>query len=72
MGARVTFSAPGINVQSAEIYGGSGYLSQSEPILYFAAPELANTARVNIRWPDGLEEQREIDLTKTRVEIEKN
>lgn len=71
IGALVTFNAAGINAQSAEIYGGSGYLSQSEPVLYFAAPKLANTARITIRWPDGLEEQRDIDLTKSRVEITK-
>ena len=71
IGARVTFNAPDISVQSAEIYGGSGYLSQSEPVLHFAAPEVGNSARITIRWPDGLKEQREIDLAITSVEIEK-
>ncbi|MGJ8653871.1 MAG: FG-GAP-like repeat-containing protein [Opitutaceae bacterium] len=71
IGARVTFNAPGYNMQSAEIYGGSGYLSQSEPVLYFAAPELANSAHITIRWPDGSEEQRDIDLTHAKIVIEK-
>jgi hypothetical protein len=71
IGARVTFKVPDISMQSAEIYGGSGYLSQSEPVLHFAAPELAQTGSVTIRWPDGSEEQRNIDLADSRVEIEK-
>lgn len=69
IGARVTVNAPNMNLQSAEIYGGSGYLSQSEPVLYFAAPELTKNSSITIRWPDGSEEQRDIDLTKNRVEI---
>ncbi|MGJ8652427.1 MAG: FG-GAP-like repeat-containing protein [Opitutaceae bacterium] len=71
IGARVTFKAANINMQSAEIYGGSGYLSQSEPVLYFAAPELAQSAQVTIQWPDGSEEQRDIDLTDPVIEIVK-
>ena len=71
VGARVTVNTRDINVQSAEIYGGSGYLSQSEPVLYFAAPELAKTVNVTVDWPDGSKEEREVDLTNPKVEIEK-
>ncbi|MDA7629243.1 FG-GAP-like repeat-containing protein [Akkermansiaceae bacterium] len=71
IGSRVTVSTPNIHLQSAEVYGGSGYLSQSEPVLYFAAPEATKTVQITIHWPDGSEEQREIDLTKTKLEIEK-
>ncbi|MDA7877625.1 FG-GAP-like repeat-containing protein [Akkermansiaceae bacterium] len=71
IGSRVTVSTPNIHLQSAEVYGGSGYLSQSEPVLYFAAPEAVRTVQITIHWPDGSEEQREIDLTKTKLEIEK-
>jgi enediyne biosynthesis protein E4 len=71
IGARVTFTANGIISQTAEIYGGSGYLSQSEPILYFAAPERATTANITVRWPGGLEDQREFDLTNAKIVIEK-
>ncbi|MEP4078371.1 FG-GAP-like repeat-containing protein [Haloferula sp.] len=71
IGARVTVKAPGFSVQSAEIYGGGGYLSQSEPVLYFAAPESANTVPVTIRWSDGSEEQRDVDLTNSKVVIER-
>lgn len=71
IGARVTVKAPNMNGQSAEIYGGGGYLSQSEPVLYFAAPESGTSAQITVRWPDGSEEQRDIDLKNTKVEIEK-
>ena len=72
IGAKVTLVTARIQSQSAEVYGGSGYLSQSEPILYFAAPEGAKLARINIRWPDGTEEKRDVDLKNTRLVIEQN
>ena len=70
IGAHVTVRIPNFNVQSAEIYGGSGYLSQSEAILYFAAPELAKTVSITVRWPDGSEDQQDIELLNPKVEIE--
>lgn len=71
VGSRVTVRISDFPLQSAEIYGGSGYLSQSEPVLYFAAPEAAKTVQISVRWPDGSEEQREIVLQKASIEIEK-
>lgn len=71
VGSHITVRIPDFPLQSAEIYGGGGYLSQSEPVLYFAAPEAAKTVQVSIRWPDGSEEQREIVLQKASIEIEK-
>ncbi|MGI9241179.1 MAG: CRTAC1 family protein, partial [Verrucomicrobiales bacterium] len=37
--------------QSAELYAGSGYLSQSAPVMFFGRPTTSTTIRV--RWPDG-------------------
>jgi len=71
VGARVTVKIPKFKVQTAEVYGGSGYLSQSEAVLYFSAPKDARTAEITIRWPDGSEEKRELELEKTKIEIEK-
>ena len=45
-GARAT-----IDGQSAEVYCGSGYLSQSAPVLFFASP--SRPTKISVRWPDG-------------------
>jgi hypothetical protein len=50
VGARVTaFGTDGIS-QTAEIYAGGGYLSQSSPSLVFAGP----IEQFDVRWPDGM------------------
>jgi len=38
-------------IQSAELYLGSGYLSQSAPVIFFALPRKNTT--LTIQWPDG-------------------
>lgn len=55
IGARVTVEVPGLNKQTAEMSAGAGYLSQSESALFFGwgKKDVAETARVTIRWPDG-------------------
>jgi len=56
IGARVTVTAPGLKPQTAEIYAGGGYLSQSSDKLIFAvknAKEKEGEVSVQVRWPDG-------------------
>ena len=50
-GTRMTLTADGEKPQTLEYYAGSGYLSQSAPVLFFASP--AREALLQIRWPDG-------------------
>ena len=71
IGSRVTVKVSKMKKQSAEVYGGGGYLSQSEPILYFAAPLDAQAAEIMIHWPDGSVENRKVSLAETRITIEK-
>jgi hypothetical protein len=53
-GARVTVTAEGLPNQVAEYHAGGGFLSQSPPHLFFAAPKQpGSSAKVNIRWSDG-------------------
>lgn len=60
-GARVTFTIPGSPVQTAEYYAGGGFLSQSPPELFFAAPaKPEDSATVSIRWADGTTTKRRI------------
>jgi hypothetical protein len=51
IGSRVTLQI-GSTSQTAEVYGGEGYLSQSSGRLWFGLPEGARGEWV-IRWPDG-------------------
>lgn len=56
IGARVTVKAPGLKPQTAEIYAGGGFLSQSSDKLIFAvkdAKEKEAEVSVEVRWPDG-------------------
>ena len=39
--------------QSAEIHAGSGYLSQSAPIAFFANSAANPVVELVVRWPDG-------------------
>ncbi|MGK0188931.1 MAG: hypothetical protein ACI9R3_004745 [Verrucomicrobiales bacterium] len=48
VGARVIFTAEGIT-QVAEVFAGSGYLSQSSAALAFSG----SPSRIEVRWPDG-------------------
>ena len=55
LAVRLPASMPGARVtlgkQTAELYAGSGYLSQSAPVLFFASPQ--QPAQLSVRWPDG-------------------
>jgi len=53
IGARVTLITDDEQRQVAEIYAGSGYLSQSTPTLFFGTDATQTVTRVQIRWPDG-------------------
>ena len=60
-GARITVTISGFPTQTAEYYAGGGYLSQSPPELFFAAPERPESAaNVRIQWSDGTETNRKI------------
>jgi hypothetical protein len=56
IGARVTIIAGGL-VQSAEIRGGSSYLSQSDLRLHFGLEQQTMIDKVEIAWPGGAKEE---------------
>ena len=53
VGARVTVEIENQASQTAEIYAGGGYLSQSSSALVFGLGQSGQTARISIVWPDG-------------------
>ena len=45
------------SIQLHEVFAGSGYLSQSAPILFFDSNENElRVKRIEIRWPNGVKE----------------
>ena len=52
VGARVTAEISDGTQQTAEVYAGGSYLSQSTPALFFGSGEGHVTA-LHVRWPDG-------------------
>jgi len=54
-GARVTLRCEGQPDQTAELYAGGGYLSQSSPVMFFGVLNDRATAQLHVRWPDGSE-----------------
>ena len=55
IGARVTVRTSDGNQQTAEVYAGQGYLSQSSPSLMFGLGKQNRIDEIRVRWPDGEE-----------------
>jgi hypothetical protein len=53
IGACVTLVTPDGKSQTAEMYAGSGYLSQSPAILTFGLGKARAVDSITVRWPDG-------------------
>jgi len=53
VGAKIVLLRADGTRQSAEIHAGSGYLSQSAPIAFFADVEANKAVEWIVRWPDG-------------------
>ncbi len=53
IGARVSLELADGSVQTAEVYTGSGYYSQSSPAVFFGYLDANPPKRVNVRWPGG-------------------
>ncbi len=53
IGARVTAVISDGTKRTLETYAGSGYLSQSAPVLFFGLGADAELKEVRVRWPGG-------------------
>ncbi len=74
IGARVTVTVSGIASQTAEIYAGGSYLSQTNTDLIFAIPKESDSkkVKVHIRWPDGVNSEIEADLESQFLNLSRN
>ncbi|MDB4766927.1 CRTAC1 family protein, partial [bacterium] len=66
IGAKVTVSSDA-GSQTAEVYAGGSYLSQSTADLYFAKPSGPGT--IDVRWPDGSKTREEVDQWESLITI---
>ncbi len=69
VGARVTLRSSDTATQTAEIYAGSGYLSQSSPCLFFGRGSAEKDVDLEIRWPDGTVTNHTIAADERSVEL---
>jgi hypothetical protein len=53
IGARITVRLDDGSKQTAEIYAGEGYMSQSSPELSFGIAKDRRAVAIDVRWPDG-------------------
>jgi hypothetical protein len=54
VGARLTLQLTDGSTQTAEVFAGSGYYSQSSPAVFFGYPDNNPPQSLRIRWPSGL------------------
>jgi hypothetical protein len=69
-GARVMVRLPNNRCLTAEVYAGSGYLSQSAPVVFFGNAGLEKMVEVGVRWPDGAQTTHFVQATGSQVIIE--
>jgi hypothetical protein len=69
VGARVTVHHSDGTRQSAEVYAGSGYLSQSSPLLFFGRRSKDETLSIEIDWPDGQKSTHVIEPGEVYVNV---
>ncbi len=60
VGARITVHLADGSSQSAEVYAGSGYYSQSSPECFFGYPKEGPPTKVTVRWPTGATSEHEV------------
>jgi len=61
VGSLVTLELSDGSKQTAEVYCGGGYLSQSSATLYFGCGAEHRPQSVGVRWPDGSESTQQVD-----------
>jgi hypothetical protein len=70
IGARIIAHYADGTIHAAEMTAGNGYLSQSQPIVYFSAADTP-IRELEIRWPDGEITKATPDTKSISIEISK-
>ncbi len=69
IGARVTLLTTDGKSQTAEVYGGGGYWSQSSPAVALGLGPTAEPKTLHVRWPNGQVTSTSIDPDKRRLAV---
>jgi len=69
IGARVAVTSAAGSGQTAEVYAGGSYLSQSTADLFFAKPDGAG--KVDVFWPDGTSSSQAFSQWDSRIQLVK-
>ncbi|MGI8603628.1 MAG: FG-GAP-like repeat-containing protein [Verrucomicrobiales bacterium] len=67
IGARIELRDGSKILATAELYGGSGYLSQSSAAAFFTCPPKKNNLKLAIRWPSGDSTTAQVDPASSDV-----
>jgi hypothetical protein len=69
IGARVSVVSANGTTQTAEVYAGSGFSSQSSADLFFGFADGAAPRTVRVRWPDGAVREQAIGASDVRLTV---
>ncbi|MCH8923950.1 MAG: CRTAC1 family protein, partial [Planctomycetes bacterium] len=69
VGARVVLKLTDGTQQTAEVYAGGGYLSQSSQSLYFSLGETGEVNEVLVRWPDGTQSIQQVQSPSLQITL---
>ena len=69
IGAQVQVKLANGKTQTAEVLGGSGYLSQSSHTLTFGLGEDATPASITVRWPNGTTKDYTTNLDQPKITL---
>ena len=69
-GARIDLNFSDGTRRSVEVAAGSGYLSQSAPLVNIASPKDVKVVDVEVRWPDGTSKKSSAVDISQKVELQ--
>ncbi len=69
VGAKVSLELNDGHTQTAEVYAGDGYLSQSSAVLSFGIPNKKTIQQIRVRWPDGVSTRHKVDASLKLIVI---
>jgi hypothetical protein len=69
VGARITVELADGATQTAEVYAGSGYYSQSSPACFFGYPQANPPRKIRVRWPSGLTTEHDYPARATTLTL---
>lgn len=70
VGAKITVKFKSGSSQASEIYAGSGYLSQSQPVSFFNFAAENPPLTIDVLWPDGKKTSHTFKAGVSRIELQ--